>query len=834
MPYLCPNCQNSINDIGERCQVCGAVFDPSQWPEEAYSLNGMIAHLIITWDNHSYDSSLGSFVIGRAFGDNVLTLNGNFVCNKHAEVRYENGEWIIEKIEGALFVNGVSVERSFLKTKDKIQIGAYVLNVSIYYCQSEIVYNENGILISPNEVDLSAERLYIGCDPNCPITISGADQYHSLVYCHNDSNEWWIVDNASSSGVRVNNERIRNKKLYPGDEITIVGVNFLYTGSKLFVGDSSSEGLSLSFKNVSVEIKKGIKILNDITFRVLPGEFVGILGPSGCGKSSLIQQIVGLSKFSAGEVHINGIEYSSLPDSYKDALAYLPQQNFLHDELTLLEEFECFKSLHKNCDTMDSKDSVHEVIRLLGLENEILKKVEKLSGGQQRRACIALELIRNPRLLVLDEPTSGLDPATEEEVMLYLKRISNQHKTVLCSTHIMDNINLFDKILVLSRGYLVFFGTPSELLSYFSVSRPLNLYRLFVSGTTDEQSQTAEDFSQRYFSSELFNKYNSVKPSSVEPLSAPRKKKTFDLLIGYWKRMFFELISFKNNGLFLKTIWGSSFFIQLILQPILVALVLKISCVYLMQVDDSRKQVFFFAAVAVFWFGLNNSVRELVKERIPWRCLERLELVPTSVYLFSKISWNLLICLIQVIVFSGFLFEFGAERFSIFNFPVKMSPSENPVALLFHWEIVVVLYIASVMGACIGLSVSSLFKKENSAVGLLPIILIPVIFFSQPIIQNDNYATDILADTNEETNGKYSKVAVAIEKIMPCHAPEVLMDLINNESARIESSGNELEEKRKTNSAWNVMLRNSCCWTIFAITSMFILQNRKEKKWEGR
>lgn len=385
-------------------------------------------------------------------------------------------------------------------------------------------------------------------------------------------------------------------------------------------------------------------------------------------------------------------------------------------------------------------------------------------------------------------------------------------------------------------GIWFFFGTPSELLSYFSISRPLNLYRLFVSGTIEEQYQTAEEFSQKYFSSELFSKYNSVKSSSVEPLPAPRKKKTFDLLIGYWKRMFFELISFKNNGLFLKTIWGSSFFIQLILQPILVALVLKISCAYLMQVDDNRKEVFFFAAVAVFWLGLNNSVRELVKERIPWRCLERLELIPTSVYLFSKISWNLLVCLIQVIVFSAFLFEFefDSERFAIFNFHVKTSPSENPVALLFHWDIVVVLYIVSAIGTCIGLSVSSLFKKENSAVGLLPIIMIPIIFFSQPIIQNDNYATDILADTNEETNGKYSKVAVAIEKIMPCHAPEVLMDLINNESVRIESSGNELEEKSKTNSSWIVMLRNSCCWTIFAITSMFILQNKKEKKWEGR
>ena len=835
MGYVCPCCQNGINNIGDRCQVCGTVFDPSQWPEEAYSLNGMYAHLVITWeDHHLWSSSSNAFIIGRESGDNVLQLNGKLVCNKHARVFYDNGHWLIEKIEGTLFINGFEVERKILQTKDQIQIGPYVLNVSISYKQHEIVPNENGVLTSPREVELNAERLYIGSDPTYPITIQGADKYHALLYSHNNLNEWWILDNGSSSGVKVNNERIRNKRLYSGDEITIAGINFLYTGNKLIVSDSFFEGLSLSFEKISATAKNGFQILNNLNFHVSPGEFIGILGPSGCGKSSLIQRIVGLAKFSSGNMYINGSSYSLSTDSYKDALAYLPQQNFLHGELTLKEEFSCFKDLHKNQDLTITEDSIQEVIRLLGLENDISKKVSDLSGGQQRRACIALELLRTPRLLVLDEPTSGLDPATEEEVMMYLRRISNQHKTVICSTHIMDNINLFDKVLVLSRGYQIFWGTPSELLSYFSITKPLNLYKLFLSGTPEDQLQAAEEFSQKYQSSDLFDKYSNKNSNLKKPLPAPRKKAVINEFLGYLKRMFFELLSFKNNGSILKTIWDSHFFIQLILQPILVAFVLKLSCAYTMLSYDGRKQVLFFAAVAVFWLGLNNSVRELVKERIPWRCLERLERISTSVYLCSKISWSALLCLIQVIMFSTFLFEFQMEhsRFHIIpNFQVVTPPTEDPVTIMFSFEIVLVLYIVGFMGACIGLSISSFFKKENAAVGLLPIILIPVIFFSQPIIQNDNFA-DI---SYKDTNGKYAKVAVAIENIMPCHAPEVLMDLINNEPARIEASTDNGDgEKRKTFDAWLVMLRNSLLYIVLAIAAMSVFQTRNEKKWEGR
>lgn len=272
------------------------------------------------------------------------------------------------------------------------------------------------------------------------------------------------------------------------------------SGDRVPGGSIVSRGISLSFSGISAETRDGTMVLQDLNFHIAQGEFVGILGPSGCGKSSLIQRIVGLARFTDGEMRINGKSFEELPEAYMDAVSYQPQQNTLHPDLTLREEISVYRSLHA---LRITEEAVLEKLGLVGLEKKLMDmQISQLSGGQQRRAGLALALLREPQMLVLDEPTSGLDPATETEVMEYLKRISEQDTTVLCSTHIMGNIDKFDKVLVLSRGKLVFFGTPGELLRFFAISQPTELYRVLASGTCDEQARTtASAFSDKYCSS---------------------------------------------------------------------------------------------------------------------------------------------------------------------------------------------------------------------------------------------------------------------------------------------------------------------------------------------
>lgn len=827
MRYVCPHCNQGLYRISEKCAGCGRVFDPAEWPEEAYSIAGMRSKLRISWDGKTFEPSSEDFQIGRSPDAMGLVLPpGAGVSKIHARVFFDNGEWFIDKQSSQdLFVNNQPVERCALTSGAVIAIGAFLLSVSISYEQYGANNSVQGRLCSGEVIPLDRKNLYIGSDPTkCTVLISGTDACHALIYNKEIDEAWWLVDCASSGGVKVNDERIRNKRLYPGDKISVAGLFFIFHGDKLAVGKPESTGIGLMFCNAAAQAKNGFQILQNLSFNIAPGEFVGILGPSGCGKSSLIQRIVGLAKFTDGTMCINGECFEKLPDAYLDSIAYQPQQNTLHPDLTLYEEFAANRTLHALKDYRVKKKDASDAFRLLGLENEVEKRTSQLSGGQQRRAGIALALLRKPQMLVLDEPTSGLDPATETEVMDYLKRISNQDKTVICSTHIMGNIDKFDKIVVLSRGYLVFCGTPGELLSFFRIKNPQELYGILASGKYEEQCQTAEDRSTQFYCSPLAQKYT----QRISNISLPKGKKSdfFKQIYGYLKRMFFEMVSFKNSGNWWETFWTSGCFIQLLLQPFLVALVLKMACAYDLVSADGAKEVLFFASVAVFWLGINNSVRELVKERIPWRCLERLERITTTAYLTGKVLWASLLCLLQSLFFSLFFFNL-LPKFELAN-----PNTDTGKQLLITGGIFLVLYLVSLTGALMGLSISAIFKKENAAVGLLPIILIPVLFFSQPIIRNGNYSTGYFTpkDEKQEKDSKnYAKIAVAIQKIMPCHAPEVLMDRLNEK--RLENSK---VAPQKISEAWYELALILGLYMVISLALMITFQIKNETEWDGR
>ncbi len=837
--YACPHCQQGIRAAGERCSSCGSVFDPGLWPQEAYATKGMAPRISFSWRGGRWEPTSADFVIGRRPGFSGLELSGYGVEKQHVRIALEDGEWTIRPLaESIVKLNSQDVECGRLNTGDEIQIGSYLLTASIVYIPATVASRADGRLRTATEQELNPadERYYIGGDSACcQIVVADADPVHAILYHRPADKSWWLVDNASSSGVKVNGARIRNTRLCPGDSISISGVDFLFQGKKLVCGRSDAGPLTLSFENVSATAANGFKILKDLNFRIEPGEFVGVLGPSGCGKSSVIQRIVGLAQFSEGDFLINGRKHAQLPEAYLDTTAYLPQQNVLHDDLTLKQEFSCFRSLHAQADAPITDDAIEQALRLVGLEGEIDKKVSQLSGGQQRRAGIALSLLRDPRLLVLDEPTSGLDPATETEVMTYLRRVSNQHKTVVCSTHIMGNLDLFDKILLLARGRLVFYGTPGELLEYFKTENPLSLYRLFASGSFDEQCATAELYAEKYSRSQFFRKYK-VSSADESGLPPPRRLSFRNQVWGYWKRMLFELLGFRSGESVWKTFrafWTSSCFLQLILQPVLIAFVLKLACAESMTTHFTRKEVLFFAGVTVFWLGLNNSVRELVKERIPWRCLERLQRIPTLVYLFGKISFVSALSFLQALVFSGVFFElqFGNEKFALLpTFELQAQSAANlPAIIPFVGGIFVVLFLVCMLGAWIGLAVSALFKKESAAVAMLPIILVPILFFSQPFLRNANYF-----DPAVKANGKFVEQAVWIERRMPCNAPEALMDLLQKPIDAKVSDAHKRAAAANKAKMWGVTGTSISLYLLFALGSMIFYQWRKEREWDGR
>lgn len=832
---VCPYCRNGFRDDAGECPVCGRRLDYANWPREACSPTGQRPRLTIQWADNKWSPDTADFIIGRQPGANGLVIDFPSVSREHVHVRLEDGVWTVRSLGKEFKINGREMpgESFALQTDDVIEITPYSLQVSVEYIEQPPSFGLcKGNLRNPGVFPLvEGVPVHIGSDgSSCQIIIDGTDPVHAMIYFQQDTGSWWITDLVSAHGTKLNGRPIRNEKLFQGDKITICGVEIVFELSGLRAGYSAQTGIEVAIDDVSVK-KGGNDILREICCNIRPGEFVGVLGPSGCGKSSLIQRLVGLGSFDDGEIRINSIPFRERRADIQAVTAYVPQDVALHADLTLAEEMEVFCKLHLGGEEV-SENKILSVLRLVGLESKWKTpdgrsgRIGDLSGGEKRRASIALELLREPRLFVFDEPTAGLDPASETEIMLYLRRIANQGKTVICSTHIMGNMTLFDKVLFLSRGRQVFYGTPRELLNCFKIDSPLELYQRFGQGDREEQLAESCKTAQKYRKSDYFGKYRPGPPRSREIPAKSRSSSWLRMTGGYLQRQLFEYLSFRNSRTAIKAFGQSFAFIQTILLPILVAFVLKIACADFFF--HEHKKLFFFAAVAVYWFGLNSNIRELVKERTPWRCLERLEHVSLPAYLSAKVLWTSLVCFIQLLLFASCIW--GIPRFPLEEI---LEPGTAQSVIEFRFSYFFILYLVSLLGAWTSLAVSAICKKENAAIGLLPIILIPVLFFSQPIILDDTFG-DLWprhvekcgckacreAPPERPSNGHYLGIAVRLERFMPCDKPELVMDKIDNGQIK---AGEWTYFALQTGSYMLLMLLMMCYW-----------QNKNEREWEGR
>ena len=594
---VCPFCNKGFRDSESRCPACGKTFSFRDWPvPEAYSADGLIPQLTIKWADNSWSPAASDFVVGRSPGCNGLVLDDPTVSNQHARIYSDGRTWKISRLkpDNSLKINGIELaDNEFeLSSGDKITTGISApLEVTVEYVPKSAIHPISGILESKSFDKLDpAEFLRIGSDAaNCKIVIKNIDPCSAIIYYQPMRHSWWIVDCASVKNTKLNGQPIRNAELFDEDKISIAGIDFIFKSNMLVPLNAADSGLAVKFENLSAVTKEGRFILHNIDLQIKPGEFVGILGPSGCGKSSLIQRLAGLGSFSGGSVSVNGFPYKDKEEIIKSLTAYVPQDVALHHDLTLDEEINTFCRLHIKSSEI-SNEKINTVLQLVQLANERKKRIGDLSGGQKRRVTIMLELLRNPQMFLLDEPTAGLDPATETDIMLYLRRIANQGKTVLCSTHILGNLHLFDKILVLSGGEMVFWGTPSELLSFFQVDSMLELYRLLGNGTKAEQQNVARQYAEKYRSGALHKKYNPAnKPSEYLP-EVKHNSSIFQQITGYLYRQLLEFISFRHGKF--RNFLSSAAFIQLLVQPVLIALVLKFACSPYFYEAGSYKNIF--------------------------------------------------------------------------------------------------------------------------------------------------------------------------------------------------------------------------------------------------
>ncbi len=218
--------------------------------------------------------------------------------------------------------------------------------------------------------------------------------------------------------------------------------------------------------------------VNSISFGVRKGEILGFLGPNGAGKTTTLKMIMGLLKITEGEVIVDGIDVSKNRVEAKEKLGYMSQKFSLYSKLSPKENVEFFSGISGL-----SKDMVKTKIEELKytVKPELIDKiVGDLPPGIKQKVALFTSLIPDPEILLLDEPTSGVDPETRRNFWMEIYGLKKRGKTILVTTHNIDEVEYADRIVILHKGKIIVEGEPEYLINEHKVDSVETLFKKAV------------------------------------------------------------------------------------------------------------------------------------------------------------------------------------------------------------------------------------------------------------------------------------------------------------------------------------------------------------------
>lgn len=524
-----------------------------------------------------------------------------------------------------------------------------------------------------------------------------------------DEPEWYLAVE-TALGVKVNgvplNKGDTERRVSAGDAIFIAEkCCYLFNENKLPNGapgalllpynSAKKHGISAD----EVKAKYGEKeVLKGVTFKVEPGKLTAIAGLSGCGKSTLLKILFGDKAPSAGTVEYPGGEAENPANAHaKRRMGFVPQFGIQLKELTVGQCLR-FAAQLREPDNHYHDPMVSYALSVVGLAEYEEQAVADLSGGQEKRLDIAVELVGRPDILFLDEPTSGLDSETEKAIVEVLRKLTQRGFTVVFVTHSPLALADVDQLLILRRGGTKgFSGSPSELQAKYKHFAWENVYSLVEE---NNQQRNADKPKQR--ADEDREECKGGIPC-LEPL--PLLNRYFCC----WQR---------SPVSSLLTFFGL---------PLLIGLMIVIA----QPVDHAHPKFrFLFSVIALFWIALNQSVREIVKEKDRFFRERRLQLWYVVTYYSSKGVFLTLVAFCQALLMMLIVQFMELEKLSLLWNQTGLTESLRQPALLS-----VQLVLAGVVGTIIGLAVSALalYKErggEYFAVMASVLITFPQIIFS--------------------------------------------------------------------------------------------------------
>jgi ABC transport system ATP-binding/permease protein len=431
----------------------------------------------------------------------------------------------------------------------------------------------------------------------------------------------------------------------------------------------------------------------------------------------------GVRPADSGNVLINNLDLYRHIDQLKQSIGYVPQDDIIHKELTVYRTlyYVARLRLSRDVSSREIDQTVNEVLDVAGLAERRNVRIDQLSGGQRKRVSMAVELITKPSIIFLDEPTSGLDPGTEEKIMKLFRQIAESGRTVIMTTHAMENVKLFDKIVVLMKGKLVFYGKPEEALTHLQATSFKELFSRLEDpvskavaangeGVRQEVSErTAEEWKQKFLRTPQFVK-NVEKPlTELSGLETGKRRKKRRLGIfgtvgqtATLSRRYLEVLLKDKLNLFI-------LFAQ---APIIAFLTFLV-----MGSTRPRDFIYFVLSLVSIWFGTSVSAREIIREK-PVYSRERMVNLGIFPYIMSKLIILGIIVSIQC---------------SLLYVPLKLMHVTGVMPMpgdLYGAPQFWAMILTASVGIGLGLFISALVRTSEMATSLVPLILIPQILFS--------------------------------------------------------------------------------------------------------
>lgn len=689
------------------------------------------------------DYSKPVLTFGRA-DDNDIVLTSRLVSRYHGRFVLQNGKWYIEDLDSTngLLFNHANIRRKELGDGEFVRIDDGVETVSNGVL---FVFSAGNAANKWNVLDIAGwQSVTIGRNTGCNIALPhvSVSPLHAKICKEGDN--FFIYDNSSVNGVFINGLRIKGKaRLHEKDVITITNTKLIFTAEFIsycyFRG-----GISVDTSSVVIERGKGRKkfiTCNKVSLNIQPGELVAIIGGSGAGKSTLLNSMCGYLKPASGEVFINGIDLYENFASLRKLIGYVPQSDIVYDNLSLYDMLQYTAKMRLSSDVSEREReaAINRAIAAVELTEKRNSFIKSLSGGQRKRASIAVELLSDPNLLFLDEPASGLDPGTERNLMNSLRDMADNGKTVILVTHSTLQLQMCDKVVFMGNGgNLCFCGSLEESLKFFEVDNVVDVYNMIT--------QNAKYWSAKY-------------AATVAPVGILRKQAQASQNAPTEHGRQNRILRSRYTKLILND--RQRLLLLMIQAPLLGFLISLVASGEQFEEMAATKSLMFALSCSAFWVGILNAIQEICKER---NILKREYMTGLSLrsYIVSKATVLGFMCLIQSFMLTGV-------------FALLVGTPDSGILLPSFVELLITTFLTALAAAATGLFVSALFSNADRAMTVAPILLMPQILFSG-IIFTLKGSTDIISyftvcrwsmeglGSTSDLNGLYEAEAEAMEQ----------------------------------------------------------------------